>query len=208
MIWSATSGSRSTRLIVATGATHHYFGHRNGSSTPRGSRRSRTRPRSAAGSSRRSSRPSGHPDGPDRRALLTFVVVGGGPTGVEMAGAIGELAHHTLRNDFRPSTRRRARIILVEGGDRVLPAFPEKLSARRPRRPSSDWASRSGRRQGHGHPAGPRAGRKRRRQGAPDRHGDGGLGGRGEGVAAGQDARRGDRRRRRTAAAGSSSSPD
>jgi NADH dehydrogenase len=65
-----------------------------------------------------------------RRRHLTFVLVGGGPTGVEMAGAVAELAHHTLRKDFRSIEPSAARILLVEGHDRVLPPFPPKLSHR------------------------------------------------------------------------------
>lgn len=63
-----------------------------------------------------------------QRALLTFVVIGGGPTGVEMAGAFAEIARHTLRNDFRRVDPTAARIILVEGGARLLSAYDEKLS--------------------------------------------------------------------------------
>ncbi len=65
-----------------------------------------------------------------RVRLLTFVVVGGGPTGVEMANAIAELAHHTLRNDFRVIDPTTARILLVEGMPQVLQSFPEKLAQR------------------------------------------------------------------------------
>lgn len=57
---------------------------------------------------------------------LTFVIVGGGPTGVEMAGAIGELAHRTLRNNFRNFNPEQTRIILMEGMDQILPSYPEK----------------------------------------------------------------------------------
>jgi NADH dehydrogenase len=68
---------------------------------------------------------------PERRAeWLTFVVVGAGPTGVEMAGQIAELARDTLRGEFRTTDPGEARILLVEAADRVLTAFPEKLSAR------------------------------------------------------------------------------
>ena len=66
----------------------------------------------------------------ERDAQLTFVVVGGGPTGVEMAGQIGELSRDTLRRDFRNIDPTRARVLLVETGDRLLSAFPEKLSAK------------------------------------------------------------------------------
>src|SRR5262249_19225565 len=62
-----------------------------------------------------------------RQAWLTFVVVGAGPTGVEMAGQIGELGRD-MRRDFRVADTRSARVLLVEGADRVLPAFPESLS--------------------------------------------------------------------------------
>ena len=66
----------------------------------------------------------------ERTAWLTFVVIGGGPTGVELAGAMSELARDTLRNDFRRIDPRSSRIVLVEGLDRTLPPFPERLSAR------------------------------------------------------------------------------
>ncbi len=65
-----------------------------------------------------------------REAALTFVIVGAGPTGVEMAGQIGELAGDTLRADFRAIDTRTARVILLDAGDRVLPTFPPSLSAR------------------------------------------------------------------------------
>jgi NADH:ubiquinone reductase (H+-translocating) len=81
-------------------------------------------------------------DPEQRSALLTFVVVGGGPTGVEMAGAFAEIAKHTLAREFRNVDSRSARVILVEGGSRVLSTYPEELSARA-RRTSSAWVSRS-----------------------------------------------------------------
>jgi NADH:ubiquinone reductase (H+-translocating) len=65
-----------------------------------------------------------------RRALLTFVVIGGGPTGVEMAGSFAEIAHHTLTREFRSIDPAAARIVLVEGGKRLLAAYHEDLSAR------------------------------------------------------------------------------
>jgi len=68
-------------------------------------------------------------DPAEQARLLTTVVVGGGPTGVEMAGSVAELARHTLVRDFRRIDPSRARVILVEGGPRLLAAFPEALSA-------------------------------------------------------------------------------
>src|SRR5260221_14695963 len=70
------------------------------------------------------------PDPQPRAAWLTFVVVGAGPTGVEMAGPIGELARDTLRRDFRTIDPRTARVLLVEAADRVLTTFPPSLSAK------------------------------------------------------------------------------
>ena len=61
---------------------------------------------------------------------MTFVVVGGGPTGVELAGAIGEMSRFTLARDFRRIDPRHARVILVEAGPRILPMFSEKLARR------------------------------------------------------------------------------
>ncbi len=66
----------------------------------------------------------------ERQACLTFVIVGGGPTGVELAGAIGELAHHTLRHEFRHCEPAKARILLLEGAERILTSYPPKLSAK------------------------------------------------------------------------------
>src|SRR5437667_8560026 len=62
------------------------------------------------------------------RALLTFVIVGGGPTGVELAGALGEIARDTLRRDFRSIDTSHTRILLVEAMDRVLPTYPKDRS--------------------------------------------------------------------------------
>ncbi len=67
-------------------------------------------------------------DPAEQEALLTTVVVGGGPTGVEMAGSVAELARHSLRRDFRHIDPTRAKVILVEAGPRILSAFPEDLS--------------------------------------------------------------------------------
>jgi NADH dehydrogenase len=117
-------------LIVAAGARHHYFGHPEweelapGLKTIEDATEMRRRVLLAFEMAERESDPE------QRRAWLTFVVVGAGPTGVELAGAIGELAHHTLRGNFRTINPADARILLLEGMDRVLPPYPPKLSAK------------------------------------------------------------------------------
>jgi NADH:ubiquinone reductase (H+-translocating) len=70
------------------------------------------------------------PDPQKQREWLTFVIVGAGPTGVELAGALAEIAHETLRHDFRSIRPQDARIFLLEGGPRILPSYPEDLSAK------------------------------------------------------------------------------
>ncbi|MCA9516248.1 MAG: FAD-dependent oxidoreductase, partial [Myxococcales bacterium] len=70
------------------------------------------------------------PDEARRRWLLTFVVVGGGPTGVELAGALNEISRHTMRQNFRNFDPGTARVVLVEGGPRILPTFAEKLATK------------------------------------------------------------------------------
>jgi NADH dehydrogenase len=115
-------------LIVATGSTHHYFGHHEwadrapGLKSVEDATEIRRRVLQAFERAERATDPA------ERARLLTFVVVGGGPTGVEMAGAIVELAKYTLRADFRHINPASARVIIVEGQTRVLGAFHEKLS--------------------------------------------------------------------------------
>jgi NADH dehydrogenase len=70
------------------------------------------------------------PDEVKRRGVLTFVIVGGGPTGVELAGAIAEISHHVMVQDFRTITPKEASVVLVESGPRILPEYPEDLSAK------------------------------------------------------------------------------
>lgn len=117
-------------LIVAAGATNNYFGKPEWEANAPGLKsveeatEIRRRVLSAFEAAERFS------DAKDREKYLTFVVVGGGATGVEMAGAVAELAHHTLRNDFRTLNPATARIVVVEGHDRVLAPFHPKLSAR------------------------------------------------------------------------------
>ncbi|MFZ0786223.1 MAG: NAD(P)/FAD-dependent oxidoreductase [Candidatus Acidiferrales bacterium] len=116
-------------LVVATGASHQYFGHDEweqfapGLKTIDDATAMRRRILLAFEAAEREKDPE------KLRAWLTFVIVGGGPTGVELAGALGEIANDTLRGDFRNIDPTKARIILVEGTDRALPSYPPKLSA-------------------------------------------------------------------------------
>jgi NADH dehydrogenase len=115
-------------LIVATGAQHAYFGHDEWSAYAPG-----LKTIDDATYLRRRillafEKAEMEPDPVERRRLLNFVIVGGGATGVEMAGAIAELAKRALAMDFRSIDPRCARIILVEAGPRLLPAFDPSLS--------------------------------------------------------------------------------
>jgi NADH dehydrogenase len=116
-------------LVLATGSRHAYFGHDEWERVAPGLKKIDD----ATGIRRRILTAFEHAESmapaEERARFLTFVVVGGGPTGVEMAGAIAELAHVALRQDFRTINPREARIVLVEAGPRVLPAFPATLSA-------------------------------------------------------------------------------
>ncbi|HWK87724.1 MAG TPA: NAD(P)/FAD-dependent oxidoreductase [Xanthobacteraceae bacterium] len=116
-------------LVIATGVTHSYFGHDDWQAYAPGlkSLTDATKIRSRVLIS--FERAETADTDADRKRLLTFIVIGGGPTGVEMAGAIAEIARHALRYDFRHINPSKARIILIEGGPRILPAFPEDLSA-------------------------------------------------------------------------------
>ncbi len=115
-------------LIVAAGSVNHYFGHDDwrphapGLKSIEEALDIRRRILSAFESAELTK------DEQLRRELLTFVIVGGGPTGVELAGTVGEIAHYTIRRDYKNFNPESARIILVEGVDRVLPAFSEDLS--------------------------------------------------------------------------------
>jgi NADH dehydrogenase len=117
-------------LVVATGATHHYFGHAEwavhapGLKTIEDATEIRRRFLLAFETAER------EPDPRRRQEWLTFVVVGAGPTGVELAGVLSEIARDTLRNDFRVIHPRDARIILLEAADRVLPPYPPDLCAK------------------------------------------------------------------------------
>jgi NADH dehydrogenase len=115
-------------LIVATGANHSYFGKDNwkefapGLKTVEDAIEMRRQIFSAFEAAEKETVPE------KRRALLTFVIVGGGPTGVELAGAIAELAYQTLTEDFRSINTSEARILLLQGGDRILPHIAPELS--------------------------------------------------------------------------------
>jgi NADH:ubiquinone reductase (H+-translocating) len=117
-------------LVIATGSSHHYFGHEEwaplapGLKTIEDAIEIRRRVLLAFEAAER------EPDAATRRGWLTFVVVGGGPTGVELAGALGEIANDTLRHDFRSIDPAQAEIVLLEATERVLPPYPPDLSAK------------------------------------------------------------------------------
>jgi NADH dehydrogenase len=117
-------------LIVATGSRHSYFGHPDWESVAPGlktlddARQIRRRFLLALEEAEKST------DAGESDALLTFVIVGGGPTGVELAGVLPTIARKGFRRDFRRIDPGRVRVLLLEGGPRLLPTFPERLSAR------------------------------------------------------------------------------
>jgi len=115
-------------LILATGATHSYFGHGAWARDAPGLKSLEDAleiRRRLFVSFEKAERET---DDAARRAWLTFVVVGGGPTGVELAGTVVEIARHTLRREFRRIDPSQARVVLLEGTDRVLPPYPPDLS--------------------------------------------------------------------------------
>lgn len=117
-------------LIVAAGSTHSYFGHDEWQTHAPGLKTLfdaftiRARVIGAFESAERCS------DAATRAPWLTFAIIGGGPTGVEMAGTLTEIAHHTLRDEFRRIDPQQARVVLIEGSDRVLNTFVPALSQR------------------------------------------------------------------------------
>lgn len=117
-------------LLLACGASHSYFGHDEwepfapGLKSIEQATEIRRRVLTAFEKAE-----STH-DAAEQKKLLTFVVVGGGPTGVELAGAIGEMSRHTLARDFRNIDATLARVFLIEGAARILPSFPQKLATR------------------------------------------------------------------------------
>src|SRR5262244_1827747 len=115
-------------LVIATGATHSYFGHDEWQDAAPGLKRIEDATRIRRRILIAFERAELTSDAQERRRLLTFVIVGAGATGVEMAGAIAEIARQTLAKDFRRIDPRTARIILLEAGPRVLPTLPQDLS--------------------------------------------------------------------------------
>ncbi|MBL0697765.1 NAD(P)/FAD-dependent oxidoreductase [Comamonas sp. JC664] len=117
-------------LVVATGATHSYFGNDQWAAFAPGLKsiedavEIRRRILVAFELAER------EPDPEIRRSLLNFVIIGGGPTGVELAGSLAEISRHSLPGDFRNIDPKEARIILIEGVDRVLPVYPDDLSSK------------------------------------------------------------------------------
>jgi NADH dehydrogenase len=117
-------------LVVGTGARHSYFGHPEwepiapGLKTLEDARQIRHRFLRAFEDAEKTRDPD------EQEALLTFVVIGGGPTGVELAGILPTIARRGFRREFRHVDTARVRVLLLEGGPRILPTFPERLSAR------------------------------------------------------------------------------
>jgi len=115
-------------LVIAAGAAYHYFGHEEwaqyapGLKTIEDAEAIRRRVLSALEAAERETDPE------RRQAWLNFVIVGGGPTGVELAGALAELVHVTVRDEYRAYDPRTARVVLLEGAPRLLTAYPEPLS--------------------------------------------------------------------------------
>lgn len=116
-------------LVLACGARHSYFGHDEweefapGLKTLEQATEIRRRVLTAFEAAERETDPA------EKKRLLTFVIVGGGPTGVELAGAIGEMSRFTLAKDFRSIDSKLARVILIEAGPRILPSFDESLAS-------------------------------------------------------------------------------
>lgn len=117
-------------LLLGCGAQHAYFGHEEWEPHAPGlkSLPQATEIRRRVLEAFEIAERETHPE--ERRRQLTFIVIGGGPTGVELAGAIGEMSRFTLARDFRSIDPRQTRVILVEAGPRILPSFDDKLAAR------------------------------------------------------------------------------
>jgi len=117
-------------LVLATGASHSYFGRDEWAPFAPGLKQIRDATRVRSRLLLAFERAEATEDLDERRALLTFLIVGAGPTGVELAGAIAELARFGMEKEFRHLDPASARVVLVQSGPRILPVFAEKLSAR------------------------------------------------------------------------------
>ena len=115
-------------LILATGVSHAYFGHEDWAGHAPGLKTLADALHMRARFLTAFERAESSDSAADARTWLTFVIVGGGPTGVELAGTLAEIARHTLRREFRRIDPRTAQVLLVEAGPRILPAFPADLS--------------------------------------------------------------------------------
>jgi NADH dehydrogenase len=115
-------------VLFATGSTHSYFSHPEWAKLAPGLKTVEDATEIRARLLLAFERAERETDTAERRAQLTFVIVGGGPTGVELAGAIAEISRDTLKKDFRNIDPADAHIFLIEGTDRLLPAYPPKLS--------------------------------------------------------------------------------
>jgi NADH dehydrogenase FAD-containing subunit/uncharacterized membrane protein YphA (DoxX/SURF4 family) len=117
-------------LVLATGASHSYFGRDDWAAYAPGLKRVEDANDMRSRLLLAFEQAEAAQDEAERAALLTFLIVGAGPTGVELAGAIAELARYGMEKEFRHVDPAQARVILVQSGPRILPAFPERLSAR------------------------------------------------------------------------------
>jgi NADH dehydrogenase len=115
-------------LVLATGARHAYFGHADWESNAPGLKTLEDALEIRRRILLAFERAEREPDGARRRALMTFLIVGGGPTGVELAGAIAEISRHVLRRDFRSIEPGEAKVQVLEAGPRILPSFPPALA--------------------------------------------------------------------------------
>lgn len=116
-------------LVLAAGAMHSYFGHDEWAHDAPGLKRIEDATEIRRRLLRAFEAAELSQDGAERRRLMNFIVVGGGPTGVELAGATAEVARYVLSRDFRRIDPRTSRILLLEAGARILPTFPEDLAA-------------------------------------------------------------------------------
>jgi NADH dehydrogenase len=117
-------------LVLATGARHAYFGHADWEASAPGLKTLEDALEIRRRILLAFERAEREPDGDRRRALMRFLIVGGGPTGLELAGAIAEISRHVLRRDFSAIDPREANVQVLEAGPRILPSFPPALAQR------------------------------------------------------------------------------